>query len=150
MRWMNHRCTITFHDPPPFDIKHVISDVCAGLKPAGLGGIIESPQVATGDGDVTYVETTTAVSEGPRIESKIGNVETLRSFNHPSILSSVNSIQKMFVNPSLRNPTLEILGAPKHTASISWAHTLNAQIHGLEGIRGWWRLINFWGQKSGH
>lgn len=47
MRWTKHRCTIIFRDPLPFDIKHVMSDVCAGLKPAGLGGIIESPQVAT-------------------------------------------------------------------------------------------------------
>jgi len=102
-----------------------------------------------GDGDVTYVETTTAVFEDQELNPKFRNVETLRFFNHPSILSSVNSIQKMFVNPSLRNPTLEILGAPKHTASTSWAHTLNAQIHGLKHPR----LVEtdkFWGQKSGH
>ena len=38
---------------------------------------------------------------------------------------------------------------PKHTASISWAHTPNAQIHGLKHP---WLVETdkFWGQKSGH
>ena len=53
-----------------------------------------------GDGDVPYVETTTAVFEDQEFNPKFRNVETLRFFNHPSILLSVNSIQKMFVIPS--------------------------------------------------
>ena len=145
MRWMNHRCTITFHDPPPFDIKkHVISDVCAGLKPAGLGGIIESPQVAT--------EMAMWPTWKRQLFSKTKNwiqnwkCETLRCFIIHIIECKFNT--KDVCDSQFWGIQHLKFSGPKTLPPLA-GRTLWMRKSMASSIRGWWRLINFGDRNRG-